>query len=59
MILNVIGMLKLMVDSILSNFEWLHEVEVSLLYIACWIVSGLILEFDELHVENDVYCKNG
>ena len=59
MILNVIGMLKLLVDSMLSNFEWLHEVEVSLLYVACWIVSGLILEFDEWHVENDVYCKNG
>ena len=59
MILNVIGMLKLLVDSMLSNFEWLHEVEVSLLYIACWIVSGLILEFDELHVETDVYYKNG
>ena len=59
MILNVIGMLKLLVDSMLSIFEWLHEVDVSLLYIAYWIVSGLILEFDEWHVENDVYCKNG
>ena len=59
MILNVIGMLKLLVDSMLSNFEWLHEVEVLLLYVACWIVSGLILEFDELHVKNDVYYKNG
>ena len=34
MILNVFGMLKLLVDSMLSNFEWLHEVEVLLLYVA-------------------------
>ena len=52
-------MLTLLVDFMLSNLEWLHEVEVVLLYIACWIVSGQILEFDELHVENDVYYKNG
>ena len=59
MILNVFGMLKLLVDSMWSNFEWLHEVEVSLLYIAWLIVSRLILECDELHVETDVDCKNG
>ena len=40
-------MLKLLVDPMLSNFEWLHEVEVLLLCIAYWIVSGQILEFDE------------
>ena len=50
-------MLKLLVDFMLSNFDWLHEVEVLLLCIAKWIVSGQILKFDELHVENDVYCK--
>ena len=44
-------MLKLLVDFMLSNFEWLHEVEVLLLCIAYWIVSGQILEFDELQVE--------
>ena len=43
----------------LSNFEWLPEVEVFLLYIAWLIVSRLILECDELHVETDVDCKNG
>ena len=33
-------MLKLLVDSMLSNLEWLHEVEVLLLCIAYWIVPG-------------------
>ena len=40
-------MLTLLVDFMLSNLEWLHEVEVLLLCIANWIVSEQILEFDE------------
>ena len=52
-------MLKLLVDYMLSNFEWLPEVEVFLLYVACQVISGLILECEDLHVETDVYCKNG
>ena len=50
-------MLKLLVDFMLSNFDWLHEVEVLLLCIANWIVSGQILEFDKLHDRDDVCCK--
>ena len=57
--LNYIGMLKLLVGSRLSNCEWLHKVEVFLLYMAWLIISGLILEYDELHVETDADCKNG
>ena len=57
--LDVFGMLKLWVDFVLSNFEWLHEVEVLLLRNANWKDSGQILEFDKLHDENDDFCKNG